>query len=69
MLVKYDGKVVGVYRPDLFIPETLIIEVTSVPHLATAHELQLVNYLKATMIDNGLLINFGTSVEVKRKFS
>ena len=33
-----------------------------------AHEVQLVNYLTVTAIDNGLLINFGPSVEVKRKF-
>lgn len=68
LFVQYAGKIVGVYRPDLLIPEKLIIEVKSVQHLAKVHELQLVNYLKATRIDNGLLVNFGTSVEVKRKF-
>jgi GxxExxY protein len=68
LFVKYDGKIVGIYYPDLWIPGRLIIEVKSVQNLAKAHELQLVNYLAATKIDNGLLINFGNSVEVKRKF-
>jgi GxxExxY protein len=68
LVVEYDGKVVGIYYPDLWIPGRLIIEVKSVQNLAKTHELQLVNYLAATKIDNGLLINFGNSVEVKRKF-
>jgi len=46
----------------------LIIEVKAVQTLCKAHEVQLVNYLTATRIDNGLLINFGPSVQVRRKF-
>jgi GxxExxY protein len=66
--VWYDGQQVGRFKPDLWIRDTLIIEVKSVQNLAKLHEVQLVNYLTATKIDNGLLINFGPSVEVKRKF-
>lgn len=66
--VFYDGQQVGHFTPDLWIPDLLIIEVKSVQALSKAHEVQLVNYLTATRIDNGLLINFGPSVEVKRKF-
>jgi len=66
--VWYENERVGHFKPDLWIPDTLIIEVKAVQTLAKAHEVQLVNYLTATRIDNGLLINFGASVEVKRKF-
>lgn len=64
----YEGQRVGHFTPDLWIRDVLIIEVKSVQVLSKAHEVQLVNYLTATRIDNGLLINFGPSVEVKRKF-
>lgn len=66
--VFYEGELVGHFKPDLWIPNTLIIEVKALRALSQAHEVQLVNYLTATGIDNGLLINFGSSVEVKRKF-
>ena len=66
--VSYDGQIVGVYRADLWIENRLIIEIKGIRALAKEHEVQLVNYLAATGIDNGLLINFGPSVEVKRKF-
>jgi GxxExxY protein len=66
--VWYEGIAVGLYYPDLWIDDKLIIEVKAVQNLSTAHELQLVHYLTATHIDNGLLINFGSAVEVRRKF-
>ena len=66
--VFYEGQVVGHFRPDLWIPKMLIIEVKALHALSKAQEVQLVNYLTATHIDDGLLINFGPSVEVKRKF-
>jgi GxxExxY protein len=66
--VFYEGERVGHFKPDLWIPNTLIIEVKALKTLSKAHEVQLVNYLTATRVDNGLLINFGPSVEVKRKF-
>lgn len=66
--VWYDGHNVGSYYPDLWIDGQLIIEVKAVQNLSKQHELQLVHYLTATRIDNGLLINFGSSVQVKRKF-
>lgn len=68
LLVSYEGHIVGSYYPDLWIENQLIIEVKAVQHLSKQHELQLVHYLTATRIDDGLLINFGSSVEVKRKF-
>jgi len=53
----------------LIVDEKIIVELKSVSHLVKAHEVQLVNYLVATGIEDGLLINFGEKkVEVKRKF-
>lgn len=66
--VFYESHRVGHFIPDLWIPDMLIIEVKSLQSLSKAHEVQLVNYLTATAIFNGLLVNFGPSVEVKRKF-
>src|SRR5262245_12289779 len=66
--VFYEGQRVGHFIPDLWIPRTLIIEVKAVQAISKLHEVQLVNYLTATGIDDGLLINFGPSVEVKHKF-
>ena len=66
--VYYDKYVVGEFRADLFIEDCLLIELKAVKSLVPVHEVQLVNYLAATQIDDGLLINFGQSVEVKRKY-
>ena len=67
--VFYEGKIVGHFAADLFISDQLIIELKAIESLAKIHEVQLVNYLVATGIDTGLLLNFGTlSLEVRRKF-
>lgn len=66
--VKYDSKLVGSYYADLWVDERVIVEVKAVLTLVKEHEVQLVNYLTATGIDVGLLINFGPSVQIKRKF-
>jgi GxxExxY protein len=59
--VCYEDHVVGDYVPDLWIADRLIIEVKAVLTLSKEHEVQLVNYLTATRIDDGLLLNFGPS--------
>ena len=66
--VWYGGYQVGVYFPDLWIEEQLIIEIKAAVTLAPEHEMKLIHYLTATGIDNGLLINFGDTVQIKRKF-
>ena len=66
--VWYEGQVVGDYYADLWIADRLIIEIKAVQSLLREHEVKLVHYLTATRVDNGLLINFGPSVQVKRKF-
>jgi GxxExxY protein len=66
--VQYDREIVGQFIADIFVEDTIIIELKSVKTIAKAHEVQLVNYLVATGKDVGLLINFGEQkVEVKRK--
>jgi GxxExxY protein len=67
--VHYDGQVVGAFTADLLINDSLILELKANQLLAKPHEVQLVNYLVATGIDEGLLLNFGAeSLEYKRKF-
>jgi GxxExxY protein len=67
--VRYDGQVVGFFTADLLVNDSLIIELKANQLLAKAHEVQLVNYLVATGIDEGLLLNFGAErLEYKRKF-
>ncbi|VVB86046.1 PD-(D/E)XK nuclease superfamily protein [uncultured archaeon] len=66
--VHYDEEIVGQFVADIFVENTIILELKSVKTLAKAHEVQLVNYLVATGKDVGLLINFGEQkVEIKRK--
>lgn len=66
--VQYEGQVVGEYYADLWVDERVVIELKANQAIAKEHEVQLVNYLTATRIDQGLLLNFGPSVQVKRKF-
>lgn len=66
--VLYEGHQVGLYFPDLWINGQLIIEIKAAVALAPEHEMQLIHYLAATGINDGLLINFGTTVQVRRKF-
>jgi GxxExxY protein len=65
--VWYEGQQVGVYYPDLWIEAQLIIEIKAGTNLAPEHEMQLINYLAATGIGHGLLINFGERVNIRRK--
>ena len=67
--VYYDNQVVGEFSADLFVEDTVVVELKSVETFAKQHEVQLVNYLNVLKKDIGLLINFGPSgVDVKRKF-
>jgi len=66
--VIYDGIEVAVFQADLIIDNHLIIELKAVDSLNSAHSAQLVNYLAATKIEDGLLLNFGArSLEFKTK--
>ena len=57
--VHYDDQVVGVFAADLLVNDSLMLELKANQLVAKAHEVQLVNYLVATGIDEGLLLNFG----------
>ena len=65
--VYYLGRQVGYYYADLIIEGVVIIELKSGEALCVAHEAQLLNYLKATEIEVGLLLNFGPKPEFRRK--
>ena len=65
--VFYEGQIVGDYVCDLIVDDKVILELKAVKELNDIHEVQLVNYLKATGVEVGLLINFGPSVKIKRK--
>ncbi|MCE0483022.1 MAG: GxxExxY protein [Methylacidiphilales bacterium] len=66
--VYFEGEIIGDFATDLIVEERLILKLKAVSALNSAHEVQLVNYLTATKIETGLLLNFGTkSLEFKRK--
>lgn len=66
--VYYNSQIVGHFIADIFVEGKVIVELKSVTTLSKSHEVQLVNYLTATGINIGLLINFGEEkVEVHRK--
>ena len=66
--VRYHGVVVGDFIPDLLVADRVIVEVKAVGKLVPRHEAQLVNYLAATGIEIGLLLNFGAPrLEFRRK--
>jgi GxxExxY protein len=65
--VFYDGEDIGIYFADLIVENLVIIELKAGEGLAEEHEAQLTNYLRATNIEVGLLLNFGKSPQIKRK--
>ncbi|MFA7418810.1 MAG: GxxExxY protein [Melioribacteraceae bacterium] len=65
--VNYNGIEVGDYYADLLINDCVIVELKATESLCEEHEAQLLNYLKATNIEVGLLMNFGKKAEFKRK--
>jgi len=64
--VTYDNQVVGEFFADLLVENKVIVEVKAVDKYISAFEAQLLNYLKATGVDVGLIVNFSPSVQVKR---
>ena len=65
--VRYKGQLVGDYVADLVIGDKVIVEVKAMAGLDGSHEAQLINYLKATGIEVGLLLNFGHEMQIKRR--
>ncbi len=65
--VYYHGKQVGDYKADMIVNDVVLLEIKSVEKLIDAHDAQLLNYLKSTEIEVGLLLNFGHQAEFHRK--
>ena len=65
--VYFDGHLVGEYVVDQLVNNLVIVELKAVRTLAEEHEAQLLNYLKATPYEVGLLLNFGPQPQTKRK--
>jgi len=67
--VYYKGKIVNYFRADIIVEDSVIVELKVADEICRAHEIQLVNYLTATGIDSGLILNFGTMpMGIKRKY-
>ncbi len=64
--VHFRGQIIGEYRTDLIVDNKVIIEIKAVKSLIPEHEAQLLNYLRSTNIEVGLLINFGEKPKFKR---
>lgn len=68
LTVHYDGVIVGSFSADMVVESIVLIENKAVQTISPQHEVQLVNYLTATGLDVGLLLNFGsTQLQFKRK--
>lgn len=68
--VTYDGITVGDFAVDMLIEKKILVENKAIKSLLPVHEVQTVNYLKATGMEIGLLLNFGAQrMEFKRKYS
>ena len=63
----YEGTIVGDYVADVIVGDVVMLELKAVRQLTDEHEAQLLNYLKATPVEVGLLLNFGPKAEFKRK--
>ena len=65
--VYFENELIGEYIADIVVENKIIVELKAVKKLNSIHEVQLVNYLKATNMEVGLLLNFGEKLEIKRK--
>jgi len=60
LVVHYDNQVVGEYFVDILVEKSIVLELKAVKSIDKIHQAQLLNYLKATGLKTGLLLNFGT---------
>jgi GxxExxY protein len=65
--VYYNGQIIGEYFADLLVEDTIVVELKAVSAITEDHKAQLLNYLKATPYEIGLLLNFGQKPEISRK--
>ena len=64
--VFFRNKRIGSFYPDLIVEDVIIVELKATPKITASHQAQLLNYLKASRCEVGLLLNFGRSGEFKR---
>ncbi len=64
--VWYDGIIVGEFFADLIVEDTVVVETKAAKGISDGHVAQCINYLTATRMPLGLVVNFGTSVNVRR---
>jgi GxxExxY protein len=67
IVVRYANQIVGEYSADLLVEDKVIVEMKASRTIADAHEAQLLNYLKATEYEVGLLLNFGPTPDKRRR--
>jgi GxxExxY protein len=67
LCVYYPGKIVAEYKAAMIINDVVLLEIKSVEKLIDVHDAQVLNYLKATELEVGLLLNFGRQAEFHRK--
>jgi len=65
--VHHNGRIVGDYRADLLVEDSILLELKTNETINPSHEKQLINYLKATDIEVGYLLNFGKKPQFSRK--
>ena len=63
----YEDEIIGEYFADLLVDDKVIVEIKASKNLVVENEAQLLNYLKASDIEVGLLLNFGPKPDIKRK--
>lgn len=66
ILVYYEGTIIGKYKADILVNGCVMLELKTVESIAPEHLAQLLNYLKATQIEVGLILNFGPTPQFKR---
>jgi GxxExxY protein len=65
--VYFQGQVIGEYFADLLVDDAVIVEIKAAKRITQEHEAQLLNYLRATPYEVGLLLNFGPKPDFRRK--
>lgn len=68
--VSYKGEILGTFTVDILVEKRLVVELKATKDISPVHEMQVVNYLTTTGIDDGLIINFGNenSIQFRRKY-
>jgi GxxExxY protein len=66
LAVRFRGNVIGHFRADLVVGGRVLVETKACPSIHPKHSAQVLNYLRATVLEVGLLLNFGPSPSIKR---